>query len=250
MLMSSIQVQMSLKNLLFINYSVPPDRLRALVPDELELDTSTDAEGREVAFVSAVPFHVAELRSSLLPIMRPSFDQVNYRTYVNAGEGPAVYFFHMNVNSRMISAATIMLGMPVSHEEIEIITEPAALTPDSEIRVESYRVKSEGDYELEADVEVGGRHASIGPQDEAIPPEFITERPIGYVKSAADGIMKITVEHPRLDAITARVNSVRATALESLGILNMDESSRPHSVLYVKEAVFRTYPPMLWLPKD
>ena len=250
MLMSSIQVQLALKNLLFINYSVTPDRLRALVPDELELDTSTDAAGREVAFVSAVPFHVAELRSSLLPIMRPSFDQVNYRTYVNAGEGPAVYFFHMNVNSRMISAAAIMMGMPASHEEIEIITEPASLTPDSEIRVVRCTVKSEGRAGLEADIEVGGRQATIGPQDKAIPPDFITERPIGYVKSAADGIMKITVEHPRLDAITAHVNSARAPEFVSLGILNMDESSRPHSVLYVKEAVFRTYPPMLWLPRD
>ncbi|HJQ69938.1 MAG TPA: DUF2071 domain-containing protein [Blastocatellia bacterium] len=248
--MSSIQVQLALKNLLFINYSVPPDRLRPLVPDELELDTSTDKAGREVAFVSAVAFHVAELRSSLLPIVRPSFDQVNYRTYVNAGEGPAVYFFHMNVNSRMISAATIMLGMPVSHEEIEIVTEPASVTPDTMIREVRCRVSDEGRAGLEADIEVVGRQASVGPQDEAVPPHFIVERPIGYVKSAADGIMKITVEHPPLDAITARANRVRAPELEALGVLNMDESGRPHSVLYVKEAVFRTYPPMLWLPKD
>lgn len=248
--MSSIQVQLALKNLLFINYSVAPDRLRALVPDELELDTSTDGAGREVAFVSAVTFHVAELRSSLLPIVRPSFDQVNYRTYVNAGEGPAVYFFHMNVNSRMISAAASMMGLPASHEEIEIITEPASPTPDSEIRVVRCTIKSEGRAGLEADIEVGGRQATIGPQDEALTPDFITERPIGYVKSAADGIMKITVEHPRLDAITAHINSARAPELVSLGILNLDESSRPHSALYVKEAVFRTYPPMLWLPRD
>jgi uncharacterized protein YqjF (DUF2071 family) len=248
--MSSIQVQLAVSNLLFINYGVPPERLRALVPEELELDTSTDTAGHEVAFVSAVPFHVAELRSSLLPIMRPSFDQVNYRTYVNAGEGPAVYFFHMNVNSRMISAATIMLGMPASHEEIEILTEPVSPAPGSEVRAVRCSVKSEGHYGLEADIEIGGRHASIGPQERAIPPDFITERPIGYVKSAADGIVKITVEHPRLDAVTAHVNSARATALEALGILNMDESTHPHSVLYVKEALFRTYPPMPWLPKD
>ena len=250
MLMSAIQVQLALKNLLFINYSVPPDRLRGLVPDELELDMSTDSAGRKVAFVSAVPFHIAELRSSLLPIMRPSFDQVNYRTYVNAGEGPAVYFFNMNVNSRMISAAAIMMGMPASYEEIEIIAEPASTTPESKVRAVRCAIKSEGQAGLEADIEIGGRQPSIGPQDEAIPPDFITERPIGYVKSAADGIMKITVQHPPLDAVTAHVNSVRTPEFVSLGLLNQDQSSRPHSVLYVKEAVFRTYPPMLWLSKD
>jgi uncharacterized protein YqjF (DUF2071 family) len=247
MLMSSIQVQLSLRNLLFINYSVPPERLRALVPDELELDISTDAAGREVAFISAVAFRVAELRSSLLPLMRPSFDQVNYRTYVNAGEGPAVYFFNMSVHSRMVLAGTIMLGLPVSYEEIEITSEPVSTVRDSELHVMRCKVSSKG---LEAAIEIGARHASIGPEDAAIPPDFITDRPVGYVKSAADGLMKITVEHPKLDAITSHVKSVRAQFFESLGILNMNESMRPHSALYVREAVFKTHPPIPWLPEE
>ena len=247
MLMSSIQVQLSLRNLLYINYSVPPERLRALVPDELELDVSTDASGREVAFVSAVSFHVAELRSTLLPLMRPSFDQINYRTYVNAGEGPAAYFFNMSVNSRMVLAGTIMLGMPVSYEEIELTSEPHSTVADSELRVVRCAVNSKG---LEAAIEIGARHASIGPEDAAIPPDFITDRYIGYVKSAADGIMKITVEHQKLDSITAHVKSARAPMLESLGILNMDESMRPHSALYVRESVLKTFPPSPWLPEE
>ena len=244
MVMSSIQVQLSLRNLLFINYSVPPERLRALVPDELELDVSTDASGREVAFVSAVAFHVAEMRSPLLPLVRPSFDQINYRTYVNAGEGPAAYFFNLSVNSRMVLAGTIMLGMPVSYEEIEITSEPNSTVADRVVRC---AVNSKG---LDAAIEIGGRHASIGPEDAAIPPDFITDRYTGYVKSAADGIMKITVEHSKLDAITAHVKSARTPTLESLAILNMDESMRPHSALYVGESVFKTYPPSPWLPEE
>jgi uncharacterized protein YqjF (DUF2071 family) len=244
--MSSIQVQLSLRNLLFINYSVPPERLRALVPDELELDTGTDGAGREIAYVSAVPFHVAELRSPLLPLMRPSFDQINYRTYVNAGDGPAVYFFNMSVNSRMVLAGTIMLGMPVSYEEIEITTEPHSEVAESELRVVRCAVSSKG---LEAAIEIGGRHASIGPEDAAIPPDFITDRPVGYVKSAADGIMRIAVEHAKLDAVTAHVKSARAPMLESLAVLNMDESMRPHSALYIRESVFKTHPPSPWLPE-
>lgn len=238
---------MSLRNLLFINYSVPPERLRALVPEELELDISTDAAGREVAFVSAVAFHVAELRSSLLPLMRPSFDQVNYRTYVNAGEGPAVYFFNMSVYSRMVVAGTNMLGLPVSYDEIEITSEPASEIPDSGLRVVRCTVISKG---LDAAIEIGARHASIGPESAAIPPDFITDRPVGYVKSAANGVMKISVEHPKLEAVTAHVNRARAPMLESLGILNMDESMRPHSALYAAETVFKTYPPSPWLSEE
>ena len=147
----------------------------------------------------------------------------------------------------MVLAGTMMLGLPVNYEEIEITSEPVSTLQQSELHVTRCKVSSKG---LEAAIEVGSRQASIGPEEAAIPPDFITERPVGYVKSAADGLMKIPVEHPKLDAITSHVKNVRAQFFESLGILNMDESVRPHSALYVREAVFKTHPPIPWLPEE
>jgi hypothetical protein len=46
-----------------------------------------------------------------------------------------------------------------------------------------------------------------------------------------------------LGAISARIESARAPRLEQLGLLTPDESSRPSSALYVREALFKTKPP-------
>ena len=88
-----MQIQMTLEDLLCINYTADPDVVRRLVPASLDLDLITNAEGKQVALLSAVPFRVARLRSSMLPLPGISFNQINYRTYVDGGEGPAVLLF-------------------------------------------------------------------------------------------------------------------------------------------------------------
>ncbi|HKY05702.1 MAG TPA: hypothetical protein VJQ56_12470, partial [Blastocatellia bacterium] len=71
-----------------------------------------------------------------------------------------------------------------------------------------------------------------------------------FVRAAAGSIFKIEVEHPPMLAKLARKQLTRASLLESLGVLNMDESREPHSILYVPETVFNTNPPGPWVPED
>src|SRR5215210_5689520 len=118
------QIQLSLLDMLFINYAVEPDRLRPFVPAELTLDTFADGEGRPIGFVSAVAFRVADVRSGVLPLPSLSFEQINFRAYVVGNDGPAVYFFAMKINSRLVSSMTSFLKMPVSYDKIEIVTAP------------------------------------------------------------------------------------------------------------------------------
>jgi uncharacterized protein len=248
-----LQAHLLLRDLLFINYAVDPDRLRPFVPAELQLDTLIDGKGRPLAFVSAVPFHVADVRSGLLPLPRLSFEQINYRAYVHGDDGPGVYFFDMRVNSRLVTATTSFLRMPVDHQDISIITEPVSAnvgTSDIEIGHENpaphsmrYSVESPGPHGLEAEVTIGGPHASAGPLDQSVPPAFITDRPVGYTSVASGSLYKISVEHPPLDSLTAHVERVRAPALVTLGIMNLDETAKPHSALYVREALFKTQVP-------
>src|SRR5215208_3089498 len=115
-MLMDMQIQMLIRDLMLINYAVDPARLRPLVPERLELDLIAGANGEPLALLSAVSFHVAEVRSSLLPLPRMSFNQVNYRTYVNAGEGAAVYFFDIRVNSRLVTTTTSFLRLPISYE--------------------------------------------------------------------------------------------------------------------------------------
>ncbi|HVG21356.1 MAG TPA: DUF2071 domain-containing protein [Blastocatellia bacterium] len=238
------QIQMLIRDLMFINYAVDPDRVRPLVPEELQLDLITGANGNPLALVSVVPFHVADVRSGLLPLPRLSFNQINYRTYVNAGEGAAVHFFDMRVNSRLVTTTTSFLRLPISYEDIEIITAPAPdLAGASGVDESDYdpaphtlrcAVTSSGPQSLAADITVGDRQESVGPDGRAVSPDFITERPVGYI-AVGDSLFKIEVKHPRMNALSSHVESVRAPALVSMGLLNLDETMRPHSVLYVRE---------------
>jgi hypothetical protein len=247
-----MQMQMLIRDLLFINYTVDPDRLRPLVPENLDLDVIAGAEGKRLALVSAVSFHVKDVRSSLLPLPRLSFDQINYRTYVNAGEGAGVYFFDMRVNSRLVTTTTSFLRLPIRHEDIEIITAPApdlagasgvdeadSVSPPHTLRC---AVTSSGPQALAADIRVGMKQESVGPNDQAVTPGFITERPVGYIV-AGDSLYKIEVDHPPMEAFASHVESLRAPAFVSLGLLNLDETMRPHSVLYVRESLMNANVP-------
>ena len=111
-------MQILLRNLLFINYAVAPERVRHLVPSEFNLETRQDEQGNARAFVSAVPFEVAEIRSSSLSMPGLRFNQINYRAYLISPEGAAVYFLGLRVGSRMVAASASFLNLPVSHEDI------------------------------------------------------------------------------------------------------------------------------------
>ena len=65
---------------------------------------------------------MAEVRSSALLLPRLTFEQVNCRAYVRAGDVPAVCFLDMKVNSRVVTALTSFLSVPVHYEEIGIRT--------------------------------------------------------------------------------------------------------------------------------
>ncbi len=224
---------MVMQDMLFITWAVEPGVVRKLVDARLELDTKTDANGRAVAFVSAVCFHVAEVRSRALPLPSLSFQQVNYRVYVRAREVPAVCFLEMKVNSRMVTAMTGFMSLPVHYDDIGITTSPRG---NGSLQ---YTVKSAG-LRVEAmtgpdvvDTELDGK---VGAQ-------FITDRLVGYV-GTGNGMFRIDVEQPGLDAVSARVQSVEAPILEQVGLLTPDQSAQPYSALYVREGLFAADTPV------
>jgi uncharacterized protein YqjF (DUF2071 family) len=224
---NSKQLQMVMRDMLFVTWAVQPERARKLIGERLELDTKTDSTGREVAFASAVCFSVAEVRSSVLPIGHLSFEQVNYRIYVKAGDVPAVCFLDMKMNSRMVATLTSFLRVPIHYEEIEINT------AGTDAGAVHYTINSAGVRAEAITAEPGEELSSIV----NLTPGFITDRLVGYVL-AGDGMFKIDVEQPGLDSVSARVVRAEAPRLEQLGLLNSEESTRPHSALYVREASF------------
>lgn len=224
---SNKQLQMVMRDMLFITWAVEPEVVRKLVDERLELDTQTGANGREIAFVSAVCFHVAEARASVLPLPSLNFEQVNYRTYVKANEVPAVCFFEMKVNSRLVAAVTNFISAPINYEDIDITTSPGAAGSLH------YTVRSEG-LQAEATIDANDGRSAV---DGKVSPQFLTHRLVGYA-GAGGGMFRIDVDQPGLDAVPARVSGVQAPSLERLGLLTPDQSAEPCSALYVREGNF------------
>jgi uncharacterized protein YqjF (DUF2071 family) len=225
-------MQIAIRDLLFINYEVPVERVRSLVPEQFELDTRTGAGGDARAFVSVVPFTIAEVLSSAWPLGRVSFNQINYRVYVASEEGPAVYFLDLKVGSRALATSASFLGLPVNYGSINLATSPLTGEPGSRL----YSVESEGREGLMAQVTFDGSAVQQGDPD--VPSEFITERSLGFITASSGSMYRIVVNHPPLKTVQARVTSIRVPLLESLGVIDVNQSNSPHSVLYVEEALF------------
>ena len=86
----------SWRDLLFAHWAIPAEKMRALLPPELELDTFDGS-----AWVGVVPFRMAGVRPRWLPAVPwlSAFPELNVRTYVRSRDPqnpkPGVYFFSL-----------------------------------------------------------------------------------------------------------------------------------------------------------
>jgi len=91
-------MQQTWNDLLFAHWTVPRERLRALVPSELPLD-SYDGQ----CWVAVAPFHMSGIRGRFMPPIpgTSALPELNVRTYVTYGGKPGVYFFSLDAASRL-----------------------------------------------------------------------------------------------------------------------------------------------------
>jgi len=100
-------------DLLFAHWPVAPNVLRALVPPELPLDTYDGT-----AWLAVTPFHMTGIRARGLPPIPglSRFPELNVRTYVILDGKPGVYFFSLDVTSRMaVWGARTFYRLPYFH---------------------------------------------------------------------------------------------------------------------------------------
>jgi len=97
-------------DLLFLHYSLPPEAVRARVPEFLTLDT-----WQQRAWVSVTPFWINHLRPPGVPSLPllSHFAEVNVRTYVSYEGKPGVYFFSLDAsNLSAVWGARIFYRLP------------------------------------------------------------------------------------------------------------------------------------------
>ncbi|HZH90845.1 MAG TPA: DUF2071 domain-containing protein [Pyrinomonadaceae bacterium] len=104
--------------LLFMHWPIPAERLRSLVPPQLEIDTF-DGE----AWVGITPFTLWNVRLSFTPPVPylSDFHELNVRTYVLYRGVPGVWFFSLNTNSSMtVFGARTFYFLPYFNANIDL----------------------------------------------------------------------------------------------------------------------------------
>ena len=107
-----------MNDLLFLNYALAPEVVRALVPDLLTLDTY-----RQRAWITVAALWINHLRPPGVPSL-PWFSQlaqVNVRTYVTYDGKPGVYFFSMDAsNLSAVWGARLFYRLPYWQASIKV----------------------------------------------------------------------------------------------------------------------------------
>jgi uncharacterized protein YqjF (DUF2071 family) len=112
---SPLDMRQQWRNLTFCSWRLPADRVRKMVPPELELDLRDGA-----AWVTLVPFEMAGigLARPRLPLLRP-FAQVNLRTYVRHRGGCGVFFFSIHSGHTLVNlGAQLLFRLPYRQSSV------------------------------------------------------------------------------------------------------------------------------------
>jgi hypothetical protein len=172
-------------DLLFTHWALPPEKIRPLVPPQLELDTF---DGK--AWVGVIPFWMSGVRFRGMPPIptASTFPELNVRTYVRARQQPdkpGVYFFSLDAASVLaVLGARAGAGLPYFWAEMK------ADPNDNVVRYLSARRQKPRGAELTA------RYRPIGPvsHHKADLERFVTERYCLYV--VRSGIIhRIQIHH-------------------------------------------------------
>ena len=233
MLTRLLRVEMTLRDVLYISYSVPAGRLRPLVPDTLRLATAD----WDVAFISIVALWSRQVRLGLLPFLRFNYRQLNIRTYVIdpvSGEH-AVYFLRSGVTSRFISLVTRMSGIPW-----QFIALKTQVKPEKEANLYLASGNWDGEFSLKA------RTFS---DDFMTPPffknresavDFLVRPLIGFVGSK-QRLGRFVIQHPQVKPHDWKLTELDFPLFTNLGVV--DELNNPHSVFFLPMADFSIYLP-------
>jgi uncharacterized protein len=198
-------------DLLFAHWALPPDVVRPLLPEPLELD---ERDGH--AWLGITPFVVGGLRSRGTPPLPwlSRFPELNVRTYVDYGGRPGIYFFSLDAaRVAAVIAARRAYRLPYFHAEM------SARRRGSTVAYESLRTDKSGPA---AQLRVRyGPSGPVLPHDHDSLERWLTERYCLYVVDERGTALRGEIHHspwPLQPAqATIEVNTMAAALPFELG---------------------------------
>jgi len=169
-------------DLLFAHWPISAERLRPLLPAQLEVDC---CEGS--AWLGVVPFRMADVTRRPFPVIPwvCLFPELNLRTYVRYQGKPGVWFFSLDAASRMaVWIARRCFHLPYHHARM------ALSRRDDRVAFRSER--STGGFVFRAD------YAATGPEFRAEAgslAHFLTERYCLYAVHPSGELLRTEVHH-------------------------------------------------------
>jgi uncharacterized protein YqjF (DUF2071 family) len=201
------------ENLLFAHWQVPPEELRALLPEAIPLDLW---EGS--AYVGVTPFRVGALRLRGTPHLGglTAFPELNVRTYTMLDGKPGVWFMSLDAaNAVAVAAARRAYRLPYFRADMKIRARRGS------IDYRSRRVSSDGQP-----AELTGHYRPVGPQFTAAPgslEHWLTERYCLYTLDDQGGVLRADIHHPPWPLMLAEADLELNTMAEPYG-LKLDSS--------------------------
>jgi uncharacterized protein YqjF (DUF2071 family) len=223
------------RELLFLHWEIRPDRLRPLVPPQLELDLF---EGR--AYVGLVPFTMTGVRPVGVPPIPglSSFHETNVRTYVHhAGRDPGVWFFSLDAaNLLAVHLARGWFHLPYFHARMFLEREIAARRDDAlTIVYAGVRCRPgplPASYSIRVTIANGVHPAEPGTLE-----HFLVERYILYTLSRYR-LYQGHVHHCPYPLRPARILSIEETLLAAAGLVRPQSLPLAHYASGVNVEVF------------
>ncbi len=108
-------------DLLFAHWAVPPEALRKLLPENLELEIF-----HHMGWIGVVPFRMSHIHARGMPSLPglSQFPELNVRTYVTLDDKPGVYFFSLDAASLpAVWAAKRFYHLPYFHAHMSTESE-------------------------------------------------------------------------------------------------------------------------------
>lgn len=178
-------MQQTWQDLLFAHWPVPPEELRPLIPEGLNLDIF---EGK--AWVGITPFKMRDVRFRLLPPIptATNFYEVNVRTYVHLNGRHGIYFFSLDASSTLsVMGARFGAFLPYFRANISVEENNDGF---------DYKSKRTGSKKVPADLHV--KYKPVSPAFESKKgslEEWLIERYCLFQPLSKNKIIEIDIHH-------------------------------------------------------
>jgi uncharacterized protein YqjF (DUF2071 family) len=193
------------RSLLFVHWEIPVERLRALVPKALTLDTF---EGK--AYVGLVPFTMPLVQPLRWLPVRVGFHETNVRTYVTLDGQPGVWFFSLDAASSLaVRAARGWFHLPYHRADMTLDRRADRVRYQSERR---WPEPVPATLALEARVE-----GALPPPQPGSLEHFLVERYLLYSERGGD-LYRGRVRHQPYPLRRAEILSLDESIVEAVGL--------------------------------